>query len=47
MTEKGTLLYQAPELSRGEHYGFPADVYSFGITIYEVCERVRGSSVHL
>ena len=40
MTIKGTLLYQSPELSRGERYGFPADVYSFAITMYELCDRV-------
>ena len=42
MTFKGTLLYQAPELSREERYGFSADVYSFAITMYELCERVSG-----
>ena len=40
MTHKGTILYQAPEVSRGERYGSPADVYSFGITMYELCDRV-------
>ena len=40
MTIKGTFLYQAPELSRGERYGFQADVYSFAITMYELCDRV-------
>ena len=39
MTHKGTFLYQAPELSRGERYGFPADIYSYAVTIYEVCKR--------
>ena len=28
----------------GERYGFPADVYSFAITMYEVCKRVSGSN---
>ena len=41
MTIKGTLVYQAPEVSRGERYGFAADVYSFALTMYEVCDRVR------
>ena len=41
MTAKGTLIYQAPELSRGERYGFAADVFSFALTMYEVCNRVR------
>ena len=40
MTQKGTLIYQAPELSRGERYGFPADIFSFAMTMYEVCDRV-------
>ena len=40
MTIKGTLIYQAPELSRGERYGFAADVFSFALTMYEVCDRV-------
>ena len=41
MTIKGTLVYQAPELSRGERYGFAADVFSFALTMYEVCCMVR------
>ncbi len=40
MTQKGTLVYQAPEVSRGDRYGFAADVYSFAITMYELCDRV-------
>ena len=40
MTQKGTIIYQAPELSRGERYGLSADVYSLGLTMYEVCLRV-------
>ena len=44
MTIKGTLLYQAPEVSREERYGFPADVYSFAITMYELCDRVSGQA---
>ena len=51
MTVKGTLVYQAPEMSRGERYGFAADVFSFALTIYELCERVGlwrdGESLHL
>ena len=41
MTIKGTLVYQAPELSRGERYGFAADIFSLALTMYEVCDRVR------
>ena len=40
MTIKGTLLYQAPEVSREERYSFSADVFSFAITMYELCDRV-------
>lgn len=40
MTAVGTPLYQAPEVSRGERYGFAADVYSFAITMYELCKKV-------
>ena len=32
----GTLPYMAPELFRGEKYNRKADVYSFGILMYEV-----------
>ena len=46
MTIKGTLIYQAPELSRGERYGFAADVFSFALTMYEVCDRVRVGAVY-
>ena len=40
MTQKGTLIYQAPELSRGERYGFAVDTFSFALTMYELCNRV-------
>ena len=40
MTHKGTFIYCAPEISRGERYGFAADIYSFAITMYELCDRV-------
>ena len=39
MTHKGTFVYQAPEVSRGERYGFAVDVYSFALTMYELCDR--------
>ena len=45
MTIKGTLIYQAPELSRGERYGFSADVFSLALTMYEVCARVSVGGV--
>ena len=47
MTIKGTLIYQAPELSRGERYGFAADIFSFALTMYEVCDRVRFGVVYI
>ena len=40
MSSKGTMIYTAPEVSRGERYGFAADVYSFALTMYELCDRV-------
>jgi serine/threonine protein kinase len=35
----GSLRYQAPENCVGEEYGFPADVYSLGITFWELICR--------
>ena len=40
MTSVGTPIYTAPEVLRGDRYGFEADVYSFGLTIYSLCDRV-------
>jgi len=36
MSRLGTLQYSAPEILRGEHYTEKADVYSFGIIIWEM-----------
>jgi serine/threonine protein kinase len=33
----GSARYMAPENIRGQHYSFPADVYSFSILLWEVC----------
>ena len=33
------LIDQAPEIARGERFGFPADVFSFAITMYELFHR--------
>jgi len=33
----GTLRYMAPEVARYEQYGFPADVYSFALVLWEIC----------
>ena len=46
MTMKGTSVYQAPELTRGERYGFAADVFSFALTMYEVCDRVSAGGIY-
>ena len=40
MSMRGTPIYMAPEILRGERYSFAADVYSFGLTVYAVCNRV-------
>ena len=33
----GTPRYMANEVGAGKEYGLPADVYSFGIVLYEIC----------
>ena len=33
----GTLRYMAPEVARSEDYGFPADVHSFAVLLWELC----------
>ena len=37
----GTLRYMAPEVAQGQDYFYPADVYSFGILLWEVCSLVK------
>lgn len=39
--ETGTYRYMAPEVFRGESYGCEVDVYSFGITAYEMLECLQ------
>ena len=39
MTSTGTPLWMAPEVSCGERYDSQADVYSFGVILFEVLER--------
>lgn len=33
----GTLRYMAPEVMVGDAYSFRADVYSFGVLLWEIC----------
>eukprot|EP01119_Soliformovum_irregulare_P002835 TRINITY_DN13093_c0_g1_i1.p1 TRINITY_DN13093_c0_g1~~TRINITY_DN13093_c0_g1_i1.p1 ORF type:complete len:675 (+),score=159.41 TRINITY_DN13093_c0_g1_i1:188-2212(+) len=42
-TSMGCLPYQAPEVFRGEQYSESADVFSFGIVLYEL---ISGSEPH-
>eukprot|EP00615_Pteridomonas_danica_P009044 CAMPEP_0114340926 /NCGR_PEP_ID=MMETSP0101-20121206/8695_1 /TAXON_ID=38822 ORGANISM="Pteridomonas danica, Strain PT" /NCGR_SAMPLE_ID=MMETSP0101 /ASSEMBLY_ACC=CAM_ASM_000211 /LENGTH=183 /DNA_ID=CAMNT_0001474337 /DNA_START=7 /DNA_END=558 /DNA_ORIENTATION=- len=37
MTAVGTPLYVAPEIARGEVYDEKIDIYSFGLTLMEMC----------
>eukprot|EP00002_Diphylleia_rotans_P010349 TRINITY_DN207_c1_g2_i1.p1 TRINITY_DN207_c1_g2~~TRINITY_DN207_c1_g2_i1.p1 ORF type:complete len:2529 (-),score=565.37 TRINITY_DN207_c1_g2_i1:198-7784(-) len=39
MTKCGTIAYQAPELLQGRRYNEKADVYSFGIVLWEMEAR--------
>eukprot|EP00924_Labyrinthula_sp_SR-Ha-C_P011760 maker-scaffold_69-snap-gene-0.51-mRNA-1 protein AED:0.00 eAED:0.00 QI:122/1/1/1/1/1/2/49/655 len=39
MTCLGTDEFMAPEMMFSQPYYLPADVYSFGITVYEVCTK--------
>jgi len=41
MTACGTPSWAAPEVLRRDHYSFKADIYSFGICLWEMCTRQR------
>lgn len=41
MSRKGTPLYMAPEIYRGETYGPTVDVYSLGIILYKLLNHGR------
>lgn len=46
----GTHGYMAPEICRGEKYSFPADIYSFGMTLFFIWTQehpVRPSQLYL
>ena len=38
MTSVGSPLWAAPEVLRGEESGFPSDVYSYGVVLWETLE---------
>ena len=41
LSKKGTYTYMAPEIYRGEAYGFSVDVYSLGIVLYRLLNNNR------
>lgn len=41
MTIVGTPGYIAPEVFNGEEYSFPADIWSFGMIVYELVAQAR------
>jgi len=38
-TARGTPLWMAPEVAREADFGFPADIYSLGVMLFEIFER--------
>lgn len=41
MSQKGTLLYMAPEVFKGEKYDKTADIYSLGMVLYRLLNKNR------
>ena len=41
LSKKGTYTYMAPEVYKGEKYGFDADIYSLGIVMYRLLNNNR------
>lgn len=41
LTKTGTYTYMAPEVFRGEDYGFSVDIYSLGIVLYRLINKNR------
>lgn len=41
LSRKGTYHYMAPEVYRGENYGFDVDSYSLGIVLYKLLNQNR------
>lgn len=41
MSKKGTYVYMAPEVYKGEEYGASADMYSLGVVLYRLCNHNR------
>lgn len=41
LSHKGTLVYMAPEVYRGEDYGMTADIYSLGLVMYKYLNNGR------
>ena len=41
MSKKGTVLYMAPEVFRGENYDKTVDIYSLGVVLYRLFNKNR------